>query len=92
MRWKPEVPDVWVCELQGKTIARGNSSKKTADLVCFEQFPRQVRWADFTSNFNKENSDLHLQKVNKKYYNQDQKVPSSTKLKEGTIKLINLWI
>lgn len=71
-------------------MARGNSSKRSADLVCFEQFPRQVRWADITFNFNKETSDLHLQEVNNKYCDQDHKVPASSQMKEGTIKFINL--
>ena len=60
-----------VCELQGKTNTKGGSSRKIAAPVPSEQFPRQSRRADFTSDLNKGTFDSHLQEVSSGYYDQD---------------------
>ncbi|KAK4821934.1 hypothetical protein QYF61_004938 [Mycteria americana] len=58
-------------ELQGKTITKGGSSRKIAAPVSSEQFLRQSRRADLTSDLNKGNFYLHLQEVGNEYYDQD---------------------
>lgn len=48
-------------ELQGKTIRNGGSYRKIPTPVSSEQFPRQSRRDDFTSNSMERNSNLFLQ-------------------------------
>ncbi|GAB0209743.1 ubiquitin carboxyl-terminal hydrolase 4 [Grus japonensis] len=54
------------CELQGKTISNGGSSRKIAAPVSSEQFPRQSSRTDFTSDLMEGASDSYLQEVNNK--------------------------
>ena len=60
-----------VCELQGKTITKEGSSRKSAAPVSSGQFPRQSRRADFTSDLNKGTFDSHLQEASNGHYDQD---------------------
>ena len=61
-----------VCELQGKIITQGGSSRKVAVPDSSEQFPRQKsRSTDFNCDLNRANFDLCLQEVSSKYYGQD---------------------
>ncbi|KAM6104279.1 uncharacterized protein LJ206_019086 isoform 2-T2 [Theristicus caerulescens] len=60
-----------VCELQGKTITKGGSSRKIDAPVSSKQFPRQSRRADFASDLNKGIFDSHLQEVSNECYDQD---------------------
>ncbi|KAK4823260.1 hypothetical protein QYF61_000227 [Mycteria americana] len=61
----------WVCELQGKTITKGVSSRKIAAPVFSGQFPRQSKRADLTSDFNEGTSDSYVEEVRNEYYEQD---------------------
>ena len=62
----------WVRELQGKTIAQGSFSRRTAAPVSSKQFPRQrSRIANFPSDLNRDICDSHLQEASDKYYDQD---------------------
>ena len=60
-----------VCELQGKTITKGDSSWKNATPVSNRQLPRQSRRADITSDPLEGTSDSCLQKVSNEYSHQD---------------------
>ncbi|KAK4814464.1 hypothetical protein QYF61_018982 [Mycteria americana] len=60
-----------VCELQGKTITKGGSSRKIAALVSSGQFPRQSKRADLTPDFNEGTPDSYIQEMGNKYYDQD---------------------
>ncbi|KAK4821311.1 hypothetical protein QYF61_018060 [Mycteria americana] len=60
-----------VRELQGKTIAKGSSSRKIAAPVSSGQFPRQSKRADFTPDFNEEIPDSYTQEKGNEYYDQD---------------------
>ncbi|KAK4822000.1 hypothetical protein QYF61_006614 [Mycteria americana] len=60
-----------VRELQGKTIAKGGSSRKIAAPVSSGQFPRQSKRVDFTPDFNEEIPDSYTQEKGNEYYDQD---------------------
>ncbi|KAK4811190.1 hypothetical protein QYF61_019821 [Mycteria americana] len=60
-----------VRELQGKTIAKGGSSRKTAAPVSSGQFPRQSKRVDFTPDFNEEIPDSYTQEKGNEHYDQD---------------------
>ncbi|KAK4829835.1 hypothetical protein QYF61_006845 [Mycteria americana] len=60
-----------VHELQGQTITQGGSSRKTVAPVSTEQFHRQSRRADLTSDLNEGNLDSYLQDVSNNYHDQD---------------------
>ncbi|KAK4830423.1 hypothetical protein QYF61_011047 [Mycteria americana] len=50
-----------VCELQGKTVTKGGSSRKIAAPVSRGQLPRQSRRADLTSDLNEGTPDSYVQ-------------------------------
>ena len=60
-----------VCELQGKTITKGGSSRKIAAPVSSGKFPRQSGRADLTPDPMERNSNPFLQKVSGESYDQD---------------------
>ncbi|KAK4817063.1 hypothetical protein QYF61_027092 [Mycteria americana] len=60
-----------VRELQGKTITKGGSSRKTAAPVSSGQFPRQSKRADLTPAFNEGTPDSYVQEVGSEYYDEN---------------------
>jgi len=64
-------PMARVHELQGKTITKGDSSRKNAAPVSTGQFPRQSRKPDLTSDPLEETSKSFLQQTNNEYSDQN---------------------
>ncbi|KAM6364484.1 uncharacterized protein J5M81_015745 [Pluvialis apricaria] len=60
-----------VCELQGRTITKGDPSRKSAAPVSSRQIPRQSRRPDLTSDPLEGTSKSFLQQVSNGYYDQD---------------------
>lgn len=54
--------EAWVCELEGRALTNGGSSRKTAAPVCSGQLPRQGRRVDLTSDSMQRNSNSFLQR------------------------------
>ena len=73
-----------VSELQGKTITKQGSSMKIAAPVSSEQFPRQCRRTDPTSNLNKGTFDSHLQEVSNEYYSRTRGALPPVRWRKGT--------
>ncbi|KAK4810737.1 hypothetical protein QYF61_007711 [Mycteria americana] len=57
-----------VHELQGKTIAKGGSSRKIAALVSSGQFPRQSKRADLTPDLNEGAPDSQVEERDNQVY------------------------
>jgi len=66
--------------LQGKTITKGDSSRKIAAAVSSGQSPRQSRRADLPSDPLEGISDSHLQEVSNKCYL--RRGPASSQVEE----------
>jgi len=60
-----------VCELQGKTITKGDSSRKNATPVCSSQLSRQGRQFDLLSDSLEGTSKCVLEEVSNKFSHQD---------------------
>ena len=64
--------EAWVCELQGKTITQGGSSRKAAAPVSSEKVPIQRSRSDnFIPDLNRDICDSFLQEVSDEYYDQE---------------------
>jgi len=60
-----------VCELQGKTITKGDSSRKNATPASIRKLSRQSRESDLTFDPLEETSKSLLQEVSNKFSDQD---------------------
>lgn len=54
--------EAWVCELEGKVLTNGGSSRKIAAPVSGGQLPRQGKRVDLTSYSVQRNSNPFLQR------------------------------